>query len=131
MDNAIGCGMYKMDQSEPEWNDAGGYGMYKLQQLAARGRLTISERLGRAGSVGGQSGGAVSREVFAQYVDHSPVALRGWLAAEPGWRSFDESYLVAWGARQLPLVAGGRWWLWATSGASLMQPAVLYYDTIT
>ena len=94
--------------------------MYKVEQLAAHGRLSISERPGRAGSVmAGQSGGAVSREVFAQYVDHSPGALRGWLAAEPGWRSFDESYLVAWGARRLPLVAGGRWWLWATSGASL------------
>lgn len=90
--------------------------MYKVEQLAAYGRLIISERPGRAGSVAGQSG-AVSREMFAQYIDYSPRALRDWLSAEPGWRSFNESYLVAWGARQLPPIAGGRWWLWATSGA--------------
>ncbi|BDA48198.1 probable RHOMBOID-like protein 5 at C-terminar half [Coccomyxa sp. Obi] len=92
---------------------AGGYGIFKVEQLAAHGRLTIAERPG-ADLVAGRSG-AVSREMFAQYVDYSPRALRDWLSAEPGWRSFDEPYLVAWGARQLPLVAGGHWWLWATS----------------
>lgn len=104
---------------------AGGYGMYKVEQLAVHGRLTITKSPG-AGSVAGQLGGVVSREDFAQYVDYSPHALRGWLSAEPAWRSFDESYLVAWGARQLPLIAGGRWWLWATPGAC---PTILHIFT--
>ena len=46
----------------------------------------------------------------------TPAGLRAWFGATPGWRSFNGAYLVAWGARYMPDVARGRWWLWATSG---------------
>lgn len=103
--------------------------MFKVEQLAEHGRLTVTHSSGavqrlpnrQADSASGQPA-TVARDTFAQYVDYSPRALLAWLSASPGWRSFDdEAYLVSWGVRTLPLVAAGRWWLWATSGAAQTQ----------
>lgn len=56
---------------------------------------------------------------WAQFwADWTPAALAAWLAARPGWRSFDFGFLRLWGGRWLPdLAQQGRWWLWFTPGA--------------
>ena len=60
-----------------------------------------------------------SAEDRAAALGFTPAALRSWLSAAPGWRSFDGGYLTAWGARYLPDLAHSRWWLWVTSGQQL------------
>lgn len=97
--------------------------MFKVEELAGHGRLTITQSseavqrlpVGQADSAS-MHPELVARGTFAQYVDYSPRALLAWLSAKPGWRSFSHEYLVSWGVHHLPLVAAGRWWLWATAG---------------
>lgn len=97
--------------------------MFKVEQLAGHGPLVMQGGPGAArGQVSGQTSSAsgqpsaVSRDTFGQYVAWGPRALLPWLTGTPGWRSFDDSYLVTWGARYLPHIAAGHWWLWATAG---------------
>ena len=80
---------------------AGNYGIYHLLQQD----LTHPD-----------AATAQSPEDRVAQLGFTPARLRAWFGAAPGWRSFNGPYLVAWGARYMPDVARGRWWLWATSG---------------